>query len=888
MTPHHLLFHLSEALVHAASRLVPREERERWTKEWEAELQHRFSRTEPDAGEATRLFVRSWGAVRHALWHRRQSWRWDALSLDLRCSIRGLAKRPGFVLAAVSTLAVGIGVTTAVYGVADAVLLRPLPYLAADRLVFLFETNQETGGTRAKASPANVLDFRREAKTLDALAAWWIESTTLLPDGSGDAEEVASARVTSDFFRVLGVEPMVGRSFLASEMASGENVVVLSYELWQRRYGGAAEVVGSEIVLKNRSCRVIGVMPPRFQVPQSLPGEILLFKTWDLERDYAYLPEVPRDWRFLNAAARVSSGVSLEAARADLESVARSLSERFPKTNLGWSVDLIPLREVMVSGVRPSIALLVGAVGLVLLLACANVAGLLLVRASGRGRELAVRTALGASRGRLIRQVLLESSLLAGLGGALGIAFAHAAVALLPRLAPGGIFRLEETVVDGRVLAFALAVSALAGMASGLAPAFQSSLSAPAESLKGAGGVVSSDRKRLKLRSALVVSEVTIAVVLLAASALLLRSFSRVLSVDPGFDPDNVLVVRMRLDGEKYGKGGAHLYYTELLSRLRALSGVLRAGGATALPMDTVDMDFDRPFWRDGEPRPEGGGPGVRVRMPTVGYFETMRIRLLAGRLPDERDDRTRPRVVVVNETLASRTWPGESAVGKRIRMDYQDITAPYEVIGVVSDTRFASYKVAPEPEVYIPHAQNPYLPMNLVVRTTGDPRSIAPQVRALIAALDRNQPVHSLESMEDLVARHLGQDRFAAFLMAVFSVTALLLAAIGLYGVVASSIAQRERELGLRIALGADRSRIFALVLASGARIAVAGAAIGLAAALLAGGLLEGLLFGVEPSDPVSLLAAVATSMITVIAACYPSARRASRFDPTRSLQAD
>jgi putative ABC transport system permease protein len=877
---------MSEALVRAASRLVPFEERERWTKEWEGELRHRVSRTEFDARDAAKLFIRSWGALPHALWHLRQAWRWDSLSLDLRYAVRGLAKRPGFVLAAASTLAVGIGVTTAVFGVADAVLLRPLPYPEADRLAFLFETNDGTGGTRAHASPANVLDFRRETRTLDALAAWWIESTTLLPDETGDAEEVTSARVTSDFFRLLGVEPVLGRSFLPGEVASGEKVVVLSYELWQRRYGGEASIVGREIALKNWSSRVIGVMPPRFRVPQALPGEIGLFKTWDLERDYAYLPEVPRDWRFLRAAARLRDGVSLEAARADLESVARSLSERFPKTNLGWSADLVPLREVMVSGVRPSIAFLLGAVCLVLLLACANVAGLILVRASARSRELALRSALGASRARLTRQLLLESALLAGLGGLLGVALARATVALLPRVAPGGIFRLEETVVDARVLAFSLAVSVFAGVASGLVPAFQSSTAAPAERLKG--GSVSSDRKRLRLRSALVISQVGIAVVLLAGSALLLRSFSRVLSVDPGYDPKNVLVVRMRLDGEKYGKGGAHPYYTELLARLRALPGVVQAGGATALPMDSVDVDFDRPFWRDGEPRPEGGGPGVRVRMPTVGYFETMRIRLLAGRLPDERDDRNRPRVVVVNETLAERTWPGERAVGKRIRMDYQDVTAPYEVIGVVADTRFASYKVAPEPEVYIPHAQNPYLPMNLVVRTAGDPRSLAPRVRAVVAALDRSQPPHSLESMEDLVARHLGQDRFAAFLMAVFSAVSLLLAAIGLYGVVASSVAQRERELGLRMVLGADRGRIFSLVLSNGARIAGAGAALGLAASLLAGGLVEGLLFGVEPSDPLSLLAAVGTSMATVVAACYPSARRASRFDPIRTLQAE
>ncbi|MGH9390527.1 MAG: FtsX-like permease family protein, partial [Vicinamibacteria bacterium] len=375
----------------------------------------------------------------------------------------------------------------------------------------------------------------------------------------------------------------------------------------------------------------------------------------------------------LRAAARITPGVSLSEAQSEIEAIAEGLAAAHPATNRGWSVALVPIREVLVGRAEPALLILASAVLFLLLLACANVAGLLLVRASARSRELAVRTALGASRGRLARQLLLESGLLALGGGVLGVAIARAGVALLVRFQPGGIFRIEETVLDSRVLAFALAASATAGLLSGLAPAFQSATSAPSESLKGSGVVVSLDRRRHRLRSALVVSEIALSVVLLVGTMLFLRSFTRVLHVDPGFDPENLLVVRMRLDDEKYRKGGAHLYYSALLSEIRSLTGVEAAGGSTALPMDSVDVDFDRPFWRDGEPRPAGGGPGVRLRMTTTGYFETMRIPLLEGRIFDDGDDRTKPRVLIVNETMSRRTWPGESPVGKRLVLDYQD-----------------------------------------------------------------------------------------------------------------------------------------------------------------------------------------------------------------------
>ncbi|HEY7817965.1 MAG TPA: ABC transporter permease, partial [Vicinamibacteria bacterium] len=585
---------------------------------------------------------RSAGAFPHALWHLREAWRWESFSQDFRQAVRGLWKHPGFVVTASLTLAAGIGSATALFSVIEAVLLRPLPYPEPSKLVYLFEVQE--GGERHDPSPANILDFRRESRTLSEVAAWWVESTTLLGDSQHPAEDVPSAMVTADFFAALRVPPLLGRTFEPHEVASEERITVLSFELWKRRFGGDEAVVGKDIRFRDASWRIVGVMPETFRTPGPLAGEVQLFKPWDFERDYAHHGEVPRDWRFTEALARIAEGASLEDARAELEGIAAGLAIAYPATNRGWTTDLVPLREELVGRTQAALLALAGAVGFLMLLACINVAGLLLVRASARGRELAVRTALGASRGRLARQLLFESALIAFAGGIFGIVIAYAGVNLLVHLKPGGIFRLEETVLDGRVLAFALLASLAAGLLSGLAPAFQSATEAPSESLKGSGGVVSADRRRLRLRSALVVAEIALSVSLLVGTILFLQSFGRVLQVDPGFDKDDLLVVRMRLDDDKYRKGGAHPYYSQLLTEIRSLPGVESAGGSTALPMDSIDVDFDRPFWREGEPRPEGGGGGVRIRMTTTGYFETMRIPLLRGRIFDEHDDRTKPR----------------------------------------------------------------------------------------------------------------------------------------------------------------------------------------------------------------------------------------------------
>jgi putative ABC transport system permease protein len=886
MTAGAALVALARAFVRAASRLVPAGDRSRWTQEWEAEMTHWLHGAGVDTATALRLLRRSLGSVPHALWHLREAWRWEALSQDFRQALRGLAHRPGFVASASITLAAGIGTATALFSVIEAVLLRPLPYREPQRLVYFFEV-QEGDSERHDPSPANVLDWRRQSRMLEELAAWWVESTTLLADSENAAEEVPSAMVTEDFFDVVGVPALLGRTFAPGEVASQERIAILSYELWQRRYGGSESIVGRDIRIRDASWRILGVMPPSFRVPGTGEGEVQLFKPWDFERDYAHHSGVPRDWRFVETAGRLAPGVSLEAAQAEITAIAKGLAEAHPATNRGWGVALVPVREVLVASAEPALVILAGAVLFLLLLACANVAGLLLVRASERARELAVRTALGASRGRLARQLLFESGLLAIAGGLLGVGIARAGVALLVRLQPGGIFRIEETALDSRVLAFAIAISLAAGLASGLAPVFHSGTSSPSESLKGSGGVVSLDRRRLRLSSALVVSEMALAVVLLVGTLLLMRSFQRVIQVDPGFDPRNLLVVRMRLDDDKYRKGGAHLYYTELLSRVRALPGVLSAGGSTALPMDSVDVDFDRPFWRDGEPRPVGGGPGLRLRMTTIGYFETMRIPLLEGRIFDEHDDRTKPRLLIVNETMARRTWPGESALGKRLLLDYQDYRAAYEVVGVVGDTRFEGYRSRPAPEAYIPHAQNPYLPMNLVIRTES-PRSLAPLVRQTVLGLDAGEPVHSLDVMSDLAGTSIASDRFSAVVMTLFGSIALLLATIGLYGVVAQSVNRQKREMGLRMALGADRGRILALVLGNGLRIASVGAGLGILGSIAAGQFLSALLFETSPSDPFAIVLAVAIAMTTVILACLIPARRAAGLDPKTTLSVE
>ena len=544
------LVRLSRRIVSLAAWLVPSAERRRFRQEWDAEIVHRAYASSKSVHALTILY-RALGAVPHALSVFKQEWRWDMLAQDFRYAVRSLFNRPLFVIAATLTLAVGIGANAALFSVIDAVLLKPLPYPEPERLVSVFESRLDLGGTRDAPAPGNVIDWRRESQTLEGVAAWWVESTTLLGDDYGDTEEVPSARVTVDFFPVLGVNALMGRTFSTfspGEVVGESRIAVLSYGLWQRRFGGDDAVVGSDVRFKNASWRIIGVMPRGFRTPGTLEGEVQLFKPWDLEHAYGEMPERARDWRFLSGAARLATGVTLPDAQAELDVIAAGIAAAHPKTNLGWGVVLVPLRDALVGNTRVALTLLLVAVGFVLLLACANVTSLLLVRASGRNREMAVRTALGASRMRLVRQLFLEAFVLAALGGILGVALARLGVEVLVRVAPAGIPRLEEVALDSRVVLFAVLASVAAGLVAGIAPAFQGSTATASEALKSAGAAVSTDRRRQRLRAIIVGFEIAAAVVLLVGSGLFLHSFYRVLTVELGFDADKLLVVRMRLD----------------------------------------------------------------------------------------------------------------------------------------------------------------------------------------------------------------------------------------------------------------------------------------------------------------------------------------------------
>ena len=803
--------------------------------------------------------------------------------------MRSLVNRPLFVTAAALTLAVGIGANAALFSVIDAVVLRPLPYPEPERLLSVFESQEDKGGTRDSPAPGNVLDWNRYSMTLEGVAAWWIHSTTLLGDGFDDTEEVPSAQVTVHFFPALAVEPLLGRTFTPEEVTGQAKVSVLTYELWQRRFGADPDILGKDVRFKNASWQIIGVMPQSFRTPGTLRGEVQLFKPWDLESDYAAKPNQARDWRFLRAAARIAPGFTLAEARAEMDTIAASIAEDHPKTNHGWGVELVPLRDALIGNAKLALTILLGAVGLVLLLACANVTSLLLMRASGRSREMAVRTALGASRMRLVRQLFLESFLLAGVGGALGV---YAA----PRFAPAGIPRIEETVLDTRVIVFAVLASGAAGILAGLAPAFQGTTTKLAETLKSAGGAVSADRRRHRLRALIVGAEIAAAVILLAGSGLSPRAARQ------GFyeaSPACSLSIRASIPTIFSSFGCA----------------------STAKPMAAAaPILITHVFWRRSVPFPVWSPRAARQ-----GYRWTSSIQISNGLSGAQASlvpkvaaavskSACRPWVIstrcafrcskAAKSTFvttaadhgcssSTRRWRG--ARGRARARSQSGFTSTIKATKRFTTsaaswarrrTRFCGHENVPKPSVYIPHGQNPYLPLNIVVRTEGDPLSVAPLIRQTALAVDPAQPVHSIMTMEQLMGGYTGQDRFAAFLMTLFAGVALLLATIGIYGVVAYSVSQRQRKLGLRLALGARSTDITRLVLGSGFRIASAGALVGLAGAVLASRYLETILFGISPTDPATLITAAAVLMGTVLVACYLPARKAARLDLTLTLR--
>jgi predicted permease len=816
----------------------------------------------------------------------------QTLLQDLRYGARVLAKSPGFTAVAVVTLALGIGANTAIFSVVNAVLLRPLAYREPERIVTVLHEGQHP------VSPANFLDFRASSRSFDGAAA--AEAWGGALDGGGSPEMVSGLRMGEGLFGLLGVPPLVGRTLQPDDYTAGrDRVLVLSHKLWQRMFGGDPAVVGRQLSLSGESYTVVGVMPPEFQFPPFWSTRAEMWTPLDLSSRAAN-----RGANSLRVFARLKPGVAMEQARAEAETISRQLAAAYPETNAGRSLRVDPLNEKVVGNIRPALLVLAAAVAFVLLIACANVACLLLVRTAARQRETAVRVALGATRGRILRQLLAESLLLS-LGGALvGVLLAVWGVDWLTSLLAGNstsfsirLPRAGEIKVDGAALAFTFAVSVVTGVLFGLAPALAASKPDLTHALKEGGRGAAGGRRRL--RESLVVAELALALVLLVGAGLLISSFVKLQQVDPGFDPKNVLSLTVSLVGApQYVGPSREAYYRQLTGRLEAVPGVEAVGAINHLPL-AGDL-WGRSIVIEGRPLPPPGQrEGAAFRVTRPGYFRAMGIALRAGRDFTERDAPDAPGVVIVNETLARLQWPGEDPLGKRLTLDDPRDTsrAPQwlTVVGVAKAVKQASWTDAPSNEIYLPFQQSgsfyagrggPFTSMTLVVRTAVEAQSLAATVQEAVRSLDRTLPVSNVVSLEQVVRDTLWQPRFSLQLIGLLAGVALLLAAVGLYGVMAYTVAERTREVGIRLALGAQRGDVLRLVVGQGMKLALAGVGIGLLAALALTRLMTRLLFEVSATDPRTFAAISALLAAVALAACWIPARRAAKTDPMVALR--
>ena len=801
---------------------------------------------------------------------------------DIVYAIRGLWRRPAFALAAVVTLALGIGANAAIFSVVNAVLLQPLPYPDAERLMMVWTYNPRQGFDKDVGTYPNFEDWRRESRSFERLAAYTTTSYTLT--GSGDPLHIRGAVVTPGFFEALGVSPLRGRAIGSNDAAAGgHRVAVLSHGLWMRRFGGDPGVVGRTVPLSGVSHDVIGIMPEEFAHPEEAELWTPLAPT---ERFAELMASRGSFW--LTVIGRLRSDVARAAAQAEMDAIAARLERGYP-ANAGLGVRLVPLHEEIVGDVRRPLLVLLGAVGFVLLIACANVANLLLTRAAARQRELAVRAALGAGRARIARQLLTESVVLALVGGAAGLLLAAWAVDLLHALAPAHVPRLSLVRVDAAVLAYAMAASVITGIFFGLAPVSQSS--STADALKdGARGGTDSPRGR-RLRSALAIGEIAVALVLVVGAGLLVRSFIALTRVDLGFETRGLLALRLQLPRAAYPKPEqVAAFYERLTERIRALPGVESAAAASSILLPSLPQSAGVIV----ENRPPDTSAGARVPVPydaiTPDFFDTLRIPVLKGRRFTAGDAAGGLPVVIVNEAFERRYFPDGDPLGRRVAFGSAPApdTAWYTIVGVVRDTRRAGVDRAPWAEMYFPQAQAQDPAMFVVLRTSGDPVALAAAARAAVWSLDRTQAVSSVRTLRDMVDRTQANRRFTTLLLLVFACVALALAAVGVYGVIAYSTAQRTQEIGIRMALGAGRSDVLRLVLGEGVRIGVFGLAIGIAGAAFASRLLTGLLFGVPRWDPLTFVAVPLLLLAIAAIASWIPARRAVRLDPVRAMRAD
>jgi putative ABC transport system permease protein len=817
---------------------------------------------------------------------------------DLKYSVRMLAKSPGVTAAAVVTLALGIGANTSLFSVVHAVLLRPLPFSEPDRLALLWGSMPQQGREQLQFSLPNFNDIRSQNQVFEGMAV--VNPGRVSLSEWDEPEQLQSALVSSNFFNVFRVKPIIGRGFrLEEDEPDTPRIAVISHSLWKRRFNADPDLVGRTISLDSQSYEVIGVLPPELRfISFPKPTEVWIPLGLDHFRDRRYARAV----HSLGVIARLKSGVTLAQAQAEMDVMARRLEQQFPE-NRGRRIRVVPLKDQVVKNVRLALWVLLGAVGFVLLIACTNVANLLLARAAARHREIAIRAALGAGRFRLVRQLLTESVVLSLLGGGVGIILGFWGVdflAALPYQTPdfSTVYTVprEQIAVNGAVLAYAFGLSLLTGLAFGVVPALAGTRRDLQEALKE-GNPSTGRQDRTPGRNLLVVSEVAVAMVLLIGAGLMGKSFLRMLDVGLGFQPENVLTVDLNLSRTKYTRNEqVTAFYDELLKRIQTLPGVQAAGAVEFLPLSGFDSAG---FIRiEGKP-PPGAEDGAHYRSVASDYFRALSIPLVKGRVFTERDNRDAPRVAIINETMARRYWPAEDPIGQRVALVFESLRffpnrppevdlaqGLREIVGVVADVKHVGLQAAPVPEMFTPFLQRPVRDLTLVVRAAPDPASLIGGVRRAVLDLDREQPILNTSTMTDVLSRAVAMPRFNALLAGLFAALALALGTVGLYGVIAYSVAQRTHEIGVRMALGAGKRDILRLVLVRGLTLTLIGVGAGLAAALALTRLLASLLFGVKPTD-LAIFGAVALLLTGVaLGACYVPARRATRVDPMIALR--
>ncbi|MEY2493826.1 MAG: hypothetical protein QOJ45_318 [Verrucomicrobiota bacterium] len=790
-----------------------------------------------------------------------------------------LLKHKGFTAVAVIALGLGIGANTAIFSLVNGVLLRPLPYPNPEQIVYFEGRNPPSGISDSNVSFPDYLDWSK----LDAfsyLANFYTASATFSAPNS-EPERVPRAGVSSSFFSVLGVQPAIGRAFLREEdQAKKEIVVLLSDGLWRRRFGSDPKIIGTQVMINSLPRTVVGIMPAAFDFPEGT--QVWFSSPIDPQ-------EEPRDNRSFSVIGRLKAAVPLPQAQSQVSTINAQLARAYPDTNTGWDASLALLQERLVRSVRPSLLVLLGAVALVLLIACANVANLLLARAASREKEVAIRTALGASRTRIIRQMLTESLLLSIIGGVLGLLLSVWLTDLLISLNPPDSPRFGEVSLDYRVLAFTIMISGLTGLVFGLVPALQSSKLDVSGSLKQ-GGRTSEGTRRTSARSLLLIGEVALSLMLLVGAGLLIKSFLRLQEVKPGFNPQNVLTTSISLPGAKYKeKPQRAQFYRTLIERLKALPGVQAVGAGVNLPFRASGYGIGRAYVPEGRPMTTEESRNASFSATTPEYFQALQIPLIVGRGFTDRDTEEAPKVILINKSMAIQSFGSpEAALGKRVTI-WRDEKFLREVVGVVGDTKGDSLDRDAGAQMYVPHAQDAaWSFMTLVIRTTGDPASMAPAVRREVLSIDKGQPIYNVRTMEDVVAQSMGTRRASTLLFTVFAGAALILAAVGIYGVMAYSVTQRTQEIGIRMALGAQAGDVLRMVVRQGMVLTLIGVAVGVAGALGLAKVISSLLFGVPATDPATFLGIPLLLILVALIACYLPARRAARLDPIKALASE